>query len=304
MKFALVNGIKKIAEPEEVGICICCNNPVKAYCGLERVHHWKHISAIECDSWSEGETEWHREWKNHFNLNQQEVIQYDPITGEKHIADVFIESLDLVLEFQHSPIDINEIKARESFYKKMIWIVDIHPYKDSISFHRDIGDAFNKCKDVYWESRFRRISEVSKQGKHKEVAELIDDDHVFAYFENIENRYFPDYFEKKSKSDTANNLLVIIEKEKKKVSQDLSGYFLSEEHINLLKERVDKHLDQKYLLMVWKNKHKRWNHAKAYLFFDIGDEFVYRCIENIQYGNGFIVRQYSKEHFISHYTDK
>ena len=303
MKFALVNGVKKTAESAEVGICICCNNPVRAYCGSDRVNHWKHINAIECDTWSEGETEWHREWKNKFDVNQQEIIQYDPESGEKHIADVYIESKNLVIEFQHSPIGSDEIKARESFYKKMIWIVDLQPYKSNISFRKDIGDAFNDCKDVYWESKFRQIDILSKQGKQKEVEELIDD-RVYDYFQNIENKYFPDYFKKKSKSDTASNILKTIEKEKKKVNQDLSGYFLSEEHENLLKERVNNHLDQKYLLMVWKNKHKRWNHAKAYLFFDIGDEFVYRCIENIQYGNGFIVRQYSKEHFISHYTDK
>src|SRR5690606_39053089 len=235
-----------------------------------------------CDTWSEGETEWHREWKNKFDVNQQEIIQYDPESGEKHIADVYIESKNLVIEFQHSPIGSDEIKARESFYKKMIWIVDLQPYKSNISFRKDIGDAFNDCKAVYWESRFRQIDILSKQGKQKEVEELIDD-RVYDYFQNIENKYFPDYFKKKSKSDTASNILKTIEKERKKVNQDLSGYFLSEEHDNLLKESVNNHLDQKYLLMVWKRKHKRWNHTASPLFFDIGDDFVYHSIENIQY---------------------
>ena len=304
MKFALVNGLKKEAEPSEVGKCLYCNKPVRAYCGSERVNHWRHISAIECDSWSEGETEWHREWKNNFDISQQEVIQYNLESGEKHIADVYLKNIDLVMEFQHSPIHIDEIKARESFYKKMIWVVDLLPYKENISFHSDIGDAFQTCVRAFWETRYRQYDELEKLGKQKEAQALLNDEKVEACFEKLEKEYFPDYYEKKSKSNTASNLLKTIEDEKKKFNQDLSGYFLSEEHENLLKESVNKHLDQKYLLMVWKNKHKRWNHAMSPLFFDIGDDSVYHSIENIQYGNGFIVRKYSKVRFISKYIGR
>ncbi|RXJ50438.1 competence protein CoiA family protein [Gelidibacter gilvus] len=63
MKFALVIGVRKTAEPKDLGICICCDTEVRVYCGLERVHHWKNIHAVDCDYWSEGETEWPREWK-------------------------------------------------------------------------------------------------------------------------------------------------------------------------------------------------------------------------------------------------
>jgi len=307
MKFAFVNGVKKIAEPTEVGICICCDSPVRAYCGSERVHHWKHINATECDTWSEGETEWHREWKNKFDISQQEIVQYDPKSGEKHRADVYLKSIDLVLEFQHSPIHIDEIKARESFYKKMIWIVDLQLYKSNISFRKDIGDAFNDCKHVFWESRLRQINILTKQGKQKEVEELMEDDEIYAYFQNIENKYFPDYFKKKSRSNRANNLLNILENERekaKRLNQSLMGYSLSEEYKNQLQESKDKHLDHKYLLMIWKHKHNRWKHAKSPLFFDIGDEFFYRCIENIRYGNGFIVKKYSKQSFISKYKGR
>jgi len=92
MKFAFVDGVRKAAEPKTVGRCICCNSRVRAYCGHERIHHWKHLKATECDSWSEGETEWHREWKNYFDFNQQEIVKFDSKSGEKHIADVYIES--------------------------------------------------------------------------------------------------------------------------------------------------------------------------------------------------------------------
>lgn len=47
----------------------------------------------------------------------------DEQSGEKHIADVRTEH-GLVIEFQHSPIDPEEQKARESFYGNMAWVVD------------------------------------------------------------------------------------------------------------------------------------------------------------------------------------
>ncbi len=78
-------------------------------------------------------------------------------------------------------------------------------------------------------------------------------------------------------------------------------YSYSKENITRLREFAKDHLHPYYLLMGWKHKHKRWNHANLPLFFDLGDEFVYRSIENIKYGNGFIVKKYSKKYFIKYY---
>ena len=43
--------------------------------------------------------------------------------GEKHVADVKTQS-GRVIEFQHSSLKAEERAARESFYRKMIWVVD------------------------------------------------------------------------------------------------------------------------------------------------------------------------------------
>jgi len=53
-----------------------------------------------CDNWWENETQWHRDWKNHFPVEWQEVVQIAE-DGEKHIADVKT-SEGWVVEFQHS----------------------------------------------------------------------------------------------------------------------------------------------------------------------------------------------------------
>lgn len=94
-----------------------------AKCGRVKMWHWAHRSRSGCDPWWENETEWHRGWKNRFLREWQEVVHIDPLDGQKHIADVKTPE-GLVIEFQHSPIHPEELKSREEFYKKLVWVVD------------------------------------------------------------------------------------------------------------------------------------------------------------------------------------
>lgn len=122
MKFALINGERKEAEPSLKGVCIGCGGPTLARCGEVRVNHWAHQGQRRCDSWWENETDWHRAWKNQFPSDWQEVIHYAD-DGEKHISDVKTNE-GWFIEFQHSQIKAAERRSREDFYKKLIWIVD------------------------------------------------------------------------------------------------------------------------------------------------------------------------------------
>src|SRR5271155_5784119 len=99
MRFAIVDGLQREPAPKLPGICKCCGLPVVAKCGQHNLWHWAHRSRVHCDLWWEPETEWHRAWKNHFPEEWQEVVRFDPATGEKHIADVQT-SAGLVIEFQ------------------------------------------------------------------------------------------------------------------------------------------------------------------------------------------------------------
>lgn len=59
-----------------------------------------------------------------FPREQQEVIQLDKTTGERHIADIRTDK-GYVLELQHSILKEDELKAREIFYgDALVWIVD------------------------------------------------------------------------------------------------------------------------------------------------------------------------------------
>ena len=123
MKFAIVDNEKKEAEKGLKGLCPICQQPVIAKCGKYKINHWAHKSLEHCDNWWENETEWHRQWKNTFPVEWQEIVAIDEKTGEKHIADIKT-NCDMVVEFQHSNISEEERISREKFYKNMIWIVD------------------------------------------------------------------------------------------------------------------------------------------------------------------------------------
>ncbi|MEX1196338.1 MAG: competence protein CoiA family protein [Pseudohongiellaceae bacterium] len=123
MKFALVDGQKSQPVPKTHGLCPHCNAEVVSKCGRVKVWHWAHKSRDVCDPWWENETEWHRSWKDQFPDEWQEISHTDPATGERHVADVKTPH-GLVVEFQHSPMAMEELEAREAFYGDMIWIVD------------------------------------------------------------------------------------------------------------------------------------------------------------------------------------
>lgn len=123
MQLALVNNKRTPPSPKLKGKCPVCGQDMIAKCGKYRRFHWAHKSKENCDFWKEHETNWHIDWKNKFPTEWQEIIHTDPVSREKHIADVKT-SYGMVLEFQHSHIDSKERESRENFYKNMIWIVD------------------------------------------------------------------------------------------------------------------------------------------------------------------------------------
>lgn len=123
MKYALINGDKAEATKGAKGICPSCGSELIAKCGELKVNHWSHKGNRNCDQWWENETEWHRSWKNRFPKEWQEVIHTDEKSGERHIADVKTPS-GWILEFQHSFLNPEERLSRNTFYQKLVWVVD------------------------------------------------------------------------------------------------------------------------------------------------------------------------------------
>lgn len=97
--------------------CPACDSVVIGKCGELIVHHWAHASKLDCDPWSEGETQWHRDWKSCLPPENQEVV-----IGP-HRADIVLAD-KTVVELQHSAISPEVIREREQFYGNMIWLFD------------------------------------------------------------------------------------------------------------------------------------------------------------------------------------
>lgn len=156
MQYALINNVRTTPTKGLTGVCICCGSEVIAKCGNIKIHHWAHKSNVECDSWWEPETEWHRAWKNLFPEEYREIPFTDPATGEVHRADVHTKS-GITLEFQNSPISTSELKSREQFYQKLIWIVNGRRFANSFKIIKNIFNPtdpilndFDFCGEVFF----------------------------------------------------------------------------------------------------------------------------------------------------------
>ena len=99
-----------------------------AKCGPKVIWHWAHAGRRHCDPWWENETAWHRQWKSYFPEAAREVVHFDS-TGERHVADVKT-SRGMVIEFQNSPMPLDELRSREAFYGKLMWIVNGTSFAD------------------------------------------------------------------------------------------------------------------------------------------------------------------------------
>jgi hypothetical protein len=75
-----------------------------------------------------GETPWHRNWKKAFPESFREVSQFDQTLREIHRADVHTPC-GTTIEFQNSPISLKELKSREAFYPKLVWVLNGKKFK-------------------------------------------------------------------------------------------------------------------------------------------------------------------------------
>lgn len=148
MQYALVNGLKSLPAKGLKGRCLGCKNDVIAKCGNIKVHHWAHAARVDCDPWSEPETEWHRDWKNNFPEEFREKHFVDEVTNEIHRADIHTPT-GITIEFQNSPISTEEFGQRNTFYKKLIWVVNAAKFKGSFEFLYSMPNPESRLLDEY-----------------------------------------------------------------------------------------------------------------------------------------------------------
>lgn len=143
MKFAELDGARIEPSPKLKATCPLCRQPVIAKCGKVKVWHWAHKSTQHCDHWWEAETHWHRNWKNEFPIEWQEIGRKDE-NGERHIADVLTSS-GLAIEFQHSYLNREEVEKRTKFHQNICWVVNGLRLKTSL---QQFEKALNEGRKV------------------------------------------------------------------------------------------------------------------------------------------------------------
>jgi competence CoiA-like predicted nuclease len=323
MKYALVNGIRTEATSKKIGVCPYCLSKVRGNAGKLIANHWKHISKTYCDSWHETETEWHRKWKDIFPKEWQEYIIEK--NGKKHVADIYNPNSDLIIEFQNSPLSVDKLKERESFYDRMIWVVNIIPFVKNIKWTRHWYSSFISDAVTPTESKNKKISALTGI---TETANHICSNRI--YNESEAKQRLNDFcsnFEKKIKNNLFDSLWDIMRSDLsheeliKKTQNVILTVFIGKDEDVSEKNYQDILAKEKFLLtkyktkffepnsdydsrlyLAWKRQHKHWNYASRPIFFDCGIEFIYMVTDNWKQGNGFIVKRFMRTDFINKYT--
>ena len=134
------NGNRLWAEPNQRAQCPICDGEVQSKCGRVRTWHWAHRSYGQpCDPWTDTESEWHREWKLRFPKSWVEIVQDDG--RKRRLADIQHPVSEDIIKFQHSKLDLDEIREREKFFgaTKLIWMIDGVGAAKHITFSPEAG---------------------------------------------------------------------------------------------------------------------------------------------------------------------
>ncbi len=111
-------------------LCPACGETVRLRRGMKNTAHFAHLPQSECPYGKDkdNKSEWHIRMQDYFPREAQERRFRDDETGDVHIADVFLEDSNTVLEFQHSPISLDEFMKRTLFHanngRRIVWLFD------------------------------------------------------------------------------------------------------------------------------------------------------------------------------------
>lgn len=159
------------ADETQTYYCPICEQELIQKRGEIREHHFSHIGPrgtnvrnyVPCsDNWNYDKTDWHIQWQKRFPSECYEKVLSKG--DEKHIADIFINNI--VVEFQHSSISLEEFRKRNKFYfslgYKVIWVFDLIDECESDRIKRE--DYPENCyRWTYVKKLFKGI-DLEKEG--------------------------------------------------------------------------------------------------------------------------------------------
>lgn len=150
--------------------CPGCKKEVTGKIYSKKKNHWAHLKS-DCDNWYEPMSDWHIKWQDYFPKENQEITLYDDNYKEFHRADILLDN-GTVIEIQNSPIAINEVIQRETFYNRngLMWILNAENLIPNSKFMHFILPE--KCeikitfyKPYYWEFTTDEIIEDLRNRK-------------------------------------------------------------------------------------------------------------------------------------------
>ncbi|MBA3681900.1 MAG: hypothetical protein H0W73_12180 [Bacteroidetes bacterium] len=273
MQFALYNNQRIEAEPGLKAICVHCSNDVIAKCGSKNIWHWAHVKTDNCDSWTEPETIWHRNWKNLFGKEfSEQRIEKD---GVYHVADV-INKNEIIFEFQNSSISSDLIRTREEFYgEKMIWIINGISFKDNFQIY---DEEYLKN----W--KFTILNEFDSLNYTNVNNSLI----IESWQVKID--IVRDYLQQNGFQFNAKQLFYYSDLGISKNREQLTIKFYSdllELYNNTQKNAYGK------VEFIWEHFRRSWQDSKRPVFIDFGEDFLLLVISGIgkKYGSGNKIRR-------------
>lgn len=187
---------KKIEASHGVkAICPLCKEVVISKCGKIKIWHWAHKNKKNCDSWWEPESEWHKDWKNNYPIEQQEFIM------GRHRADIRTSDR-WIIELQNSTISVNDIIDREIYYKRMIWLLNGKTLCKGLRIREKENRITFRWKNPpksWWEAKKELYIDmsgiVSCLNTLINIYESGDDIHLSTYHEYEDYEYYTEYGE-------------------------------------------------------------------------------------------------------------
>ena len=143
--------------------CYCpeCNELVQHKIGKIRRPYFAHKINSDCSFGNDKDykSEWHIRMQEYFPKESREVRFVDEQKGEVHIADVFLQESNTVLEFQHSPIKEEEFISRTAFHiyngQRMVWLFDESTTSEDMKYGRFSEDDCSWEQWPYSDKSFR-----------------------------------------------------------------------------------------------------------------------------------------------------
>lgn len=176
MQFAIDENGNRIgaynAEPISKYRCPECKGTViPKVKGDFRIPHFAHWGCECTDNWHYDMSDWHMRMQEYFDEEYREIVCDNG--RSTHRADILKDGV--VLEFQHSPISVDEFNDRNNFYislgYKVVWVFDVEEQIDNEQLY------FEKTNDSRIQMRWKYPLHVLKC-----CPKLSEYDHYFALF--------------------------------------------------------------------------------------------------------------------------